>query len=60
MDVAEDSVRVAGEAFVGGGVDGAAPASLVEGGDLDGVGRRGEGREEGVVGVAVVAGGVRG
>lgn len=59
MDVIEDEVSVACEAFVGGGVNGAAPAALVEGGYLDGVGWQGQGGEEGVVGIAVVARGVR-
>ena len=59
MDVVEDEVRVACEAFVRGGVDGPAPAALVEGGYLDGVGWGGQGGEEGVVGIAMIARGVR-
>ena len=51
--VGEDEGGWAGETFVEGGEDGATPASLVEGGDLEGVGG-GEGGEEVVVGVAVV------
>ena len=57
MDVVEDGVGVPSQTFVRGGVNGAAPASLVEGGNLDGVGRGGEGGKERIVGVAVVAGG---
>lgn len=53
-DVREDLGCGAGEALLGGFLDGAAPAALVEGVDLDGAG--GELAEEGPVGgVAVVA-----
>jgi hypothetical protein len=55
VEVGQDLGCGAGEAAFGGGVDGAAPAALVEGVDLEVV-VGGEGCEEVGVGVAVVTG----
>lgn len=57
VQVGQDLGGGARGAAVGGLVDGTAPAALIKGMDLEGVLWGGEGGEEVVVGVAVVAGG---